>query len=98
MTILSMWVKNPITSHSKDTSLVGIRCDDERDLLTMIRLRQYDGGFIVKTVESKVVCETATEKFVEYEIDCSTQYAEQHKESNQALWHVTVLVAEGKND
>lgn len=96
MTILSMWVKNPITFYSKDTSLVGVRCDEESDLLTIVRLRQYDGGFVVKSVESKVVCETVTEKFVEYEIDCSTEYAEQHKESNQALWHVTVLVAEDK--
>ena len=93
MTILSLWVKNPITSHTKDTSLVGVRCDTEEDLFTMISLRQYDGGFIIK-----IIYDEGNYNFVEYELKCLTEYAEQHKDSNQALWELTVLVMEVKND
>ena len=98
MTILSLWVKNPITSHSKDTSLVGVRCDTEEDLFTMIRLRQYDGGFIIKEVDKKIIYDEGNYNFVEYELKCLTGYAEQHKDSNQALWVLTVLVMEEKKN
>lgn len=98
MVVLSVWIKNPMTSFSKYDDLTGVNCHTEENLLTLIRLRQIEGGFIIKEVKRKIIDEEGKLKFVEYELDCLTKYAERHKDSNQALWKVIVTVMEGNND
>lgn len=99
MTILSMWVKNPIISYHEDNSLVGVEYETETDmLLAFTHLKNYGEGFILLRVDTEIICTKNDVKIVEYKIECKTVYAEQHKDTNQASWHAVILVMEGKND
>lgn len=98
MTVLSLWVKNPISSHSKQKTLVGVEYETEEEMLMAITHLNYDSGFILRDIQTTVICTKDNVKIVEYELKCSTVYAEQHKDSNQALWKVNILVMEEAND
>ena len=98
MKVISLWVKNPISSWSKDKTLNGASYETKHRLLSGICNLDKEGGFVLQDVDSHTVTTVNNTKIVEYEITCKTVYQEMHEEVNQASWNLSLLVAEAINE
>lgn len=98
MKVISLWVKNPISSWSRDKTLDGVEYETKHRLLSGVCNLDKEGGFVLQEVASHTVTTVNNTKIVEYGITCKTVYQETYENVNQASWNLSLLVAEAINE
>lgn len=98
MKVISLWVKNSVSSWSRDKALDGVEYETKHRLLSGVCNLDKEGGFVLQDVVSRTVTTVNNTKIVEYEITCKTVYQETHESVNQASWNLSLLVAEAINE
>lgn len=98
MKVISLWVKNPVSSWSRDKALDGVEYETKHRLLSGVCNLDEGGGFVLQKVASPIVTIVNNTKIVEYAIICKTVYQETHADVNQASWNLILHVAEAINE
>ena len=96
--IISVWVKNPISSYGRDKSLIGHEYQTEQAMCKDLeKLNWFGGGLFVKDLEEDTIFRQDKIRIVEYNMVCSCAYAERDPQYNQAPYSVTVIAMEVEN-
>lgn len=98
MKVISLWVKNPISSWERSKEIDGVEYETRHRLLSGVCGLDEGGGFVLQKVASPIVTIVNNTKIVEYVITCKTVYQETHENVNQASWNLSLLVAEAINE
>lgn len=93
--IISIWVKNPVTSYIKDTQLNCCEYETEQAMLEDLeRLVWRGGGLFAKEVEASTLFIRDSKKIVEYTVKCECKYAREDPKYNQAEYEVVLTTME----
>lgn len=93
--IISVWVKNPISSYDRDKSLEGHEYQTEQAMCKDLeKLNWFGGGLFVKDLKETTIFRQDKIRIVEYNIVCSCAYAERDPQYNQAPYHVLITAME----
>ena len=96
--IISVWVKNPISSYGRDKSLVGHEYQTEQAMCKDLeKLNWFGGGLFAKDLDENTIFRQDRIRIVEYHIVCSCAYAERNPQYNQASYEVVVTAMEVEN-
>lgn len=93
--VISIWVKNPISSYDRVKSLEGLAYQTKQDMFRdLSKLTMFGGGLFVKSHEENTIFRQDKIRIVEYNIVCSCSYAEHDPRYNQAPYRVMITAME----
>ena len=96
--VISVWVKNPISSYGRDKSLEGHEYQTEQAMCKDLeKLYWFGEGLFVKDLDEHTIFRQDKIRIVEYNMVCSCAYAERDPQYNQASYHVVVTAMEVEN-